>query len=40
MTHVGIEILAPITTIQLQAIVPAEQLAAIERALPDVLKAA
>jgi uncharacterized protein YuzE len=37
---VGIEILAPVKTIQLQALVPAEQLAAIERALPDVLKAA
>ncbi len=37
---IGIEILAPVETIKLQAIVPAEHLAAIERALPDILKAA
>ena len=37
---VGIEILAPVNTIKLQAVVPADQLAAIERALPEILKAA
>lgn len=37
---VGIEILAPVNTVKLQAIVPADQLAAIERALPEILKAA
>lgn len=37
---VGIEILAPVKTITLRNIVSATQLAAIERALPDALKAA
>ncbi len=37
---VGIEILAPVETTKLQTIVPAEYLAAIERALPEILKAA
>ena len=37
---IGIEILAPIDTLKLQAIVPADQFAAIERALPEILKAA
>jgi uncharacterized protein YuzE len=37
---VGIEILAPLKTVKLQTLVPPEHLAAIERAIPDVLKAA
>lgn len=39
-TLIGIEILAPVRTIELRTLVPADQLAAIERALPEVLKAA
>ena len=37
---VGIEILAPFRIGSLQSVLPANQLAAVERALPDVLKAA
>ena len=37
---VGLEILAPLKTVKLQTLLPAEHLAAIERAIPDVLKAA
>jgi len=37
---IGIEILAPIDTLKLRAIIPADQFEAIERALPEILKAA
>ena len=37
---IGIEILAPIDTLKHRAIIPADQFEAIERALPEILKAA
>ncbi|MCH7798073.1 MAG: DUF2283 domain-containing protein [Planctomycetes bacterium] len=37
---IGIEILAPIDTLKLRAIIPTDQFEAIERALPEILKAA